>query len=376
MSHYDFIITGGGVSGLSLVYHMLHSSLGACSILVVEQRPLDQDDHALSFWSVGPTLFDPVIFRSWGQIQFNSDGFSTLIDLGSYRYHTIRNTDYAAFIHDELSTCPTVDCVTGTVEGIKDGSDCARVRVNSEEHTCQWVFDSRRVSLPSGRHIALNQQFKGWQIETPLAEFNPQTVTLFDLRVTQENGLCFFYLLPYSERQALVECVQLHPGDPDGLLKGYIEDTLGIHAYRLLSTEGGVTPLTDFQYPRRVGHRVVTIGVQGGRVKPSTGYAFMRIQRDSEAIVRSLIAANHPFDIPQDPPFYRFGDETLLNMMQTYGQQVKPFYTALFKNNPIERVFHFLDEAATTRENLALMRSIPLHLLWRSLIKAASQTIK
>jgi lycopene beta-cyclase len=46
---------------------------------------------------------------------------------------------------------------------------------------------------------------------------------------------------------------------------------------------------------------VLAIGVNGGRIKPSTGYAFSRVQADSEAIVQSLLTHGHPFALPAGP---------------------------------------------------------------------------
>ena len=82
-------------------------------------------------------------------------------------------------------------------------------------------------------------------------------------------------------------------------MRDYLETVLGIKEYRIVATEGGVNPLTDQPFPRRLGRRIMTIGIPGGRVKPSSGYAFWRIQQDSAAIVRSLLQVEHPFDVPR-----------------------------------------------------------------------------
>jgi lycopene beta-cyclase len=375
MEYFDFIIAGGGVSGLSLATHLAHSSLGGGSILVVEPNELSKKDHALSFWCDHPTPFDKVIKRSWTRLRFRSENFDRSFDLGDYRYCTMRRADYIGFIRQELAGCAKVEFLQGSIDQIEDGDSCARVSANGREFTGEWVFDSRfrlsELKPEPGRYTSLRQHFKGWEIEMSEAAFDPHTATLFDLRLPQKNELRFIYLLPFSERHALVEYVLLSPEDYDETIRSYIENTLGIQDYQILSKEGGVTPLSDQPFPRQAGRRVMNIGVRGGRVKPSSGYAFMRIQRDSAAIVRSLLKTGRPFDIPADARLYRFCDATLLRIMQQHGEYVKPIYTALFKNNPIERVFHFLDETASPSENLALALSLPLPLFWRALLQVA-----
>lgn len=377
MEQYNFIIAGGGVSGLSLAYQMAHSQLADCSILVIEPRIHSQQDHALSFWTDQPTPFDPIISRSWSRLQVISEDRARSIDLGGYHYNTLRSGDFSNFIRQELSTCPNIVFLQASVDQIRDGAACAQVWAEGNEFSGQWVFDSRfRIAdfdPDTTRYHSLRQHFKGWLIETKDAAFNPNSATLFDFRVPQSRELRFFYVLPYSDRRALVEYVLLSPENYDETIRSYIENTLGVRDYQILSKEGGVTPLSNYPFPRQAGRRVMAIGIQGGRVKPSSGYAFTRIQRDSAAIVRSLVRTGRPFDISGDAPFYRFCDSTLLQIMRKHGETVKPIYLALFENNPIDRIFHFLDETASPIENINLMLSLPLRLFWEGLFQVTCQ---
>ncbi|HVN55209.1 MAG TPA: lycopene cyclase family protein [Anaerolineaceae bacterium] len=377
MPDYDFIIAGGGVSGLSLAFHLACSPLRGSSILVIDPNERPGRDHALSFWCDHPTPFDPVISHSWGRLALSDEYGLQEFDLGSYRYCSLRRAALTAFIHQELAACPGIEFLPGRGLEIDDDADCAQVRVGGGRTVRgRWVFDSRflpaDLSVDPRRHISLCQHFQGWEIETSEAAFDPRTVTLFDFRVPQKKDLRFQYLLPYSERRALVEYVLLSPDRCEETLRGYVETTLGIHSYRILAREGGVTPLTDAPFPRRAGQRVMNIGIRGGRVKPTAGYAFTRILRDSQAIVASLTKNGHPFAVPAGSAFYQFCDGALLRVMRDHGETVQPIYSALLTKNPIERVFRFLDEEAAPGENLALMLSLPLGYFWQALLQTAS----
>jgi lycopene beta-cyclase len=102
----------------------------------------------------------------------------------------------------------------------------------------------------------------------------------------------------------------------------------------------------------------MNIGTRGGRVKPSSGYAFTRIQRDSAAIVRSLLKHGHPFDVPSDPRFYRLCDSLMLHVMHRHSDWLVPLFVRLFERNPIERILSFLDEHALPGQNLRLTMSL------------------
>ena len=181
-------------------------------------------------------------------------------------------------------------------------------------------------------------------------------------------------MLPLSECHALVESVlcttaPLSWEACERAVRVYLATVLGIKAYSIRREERGMSPLTDWPSPRQTGRRIMTIGTQGGRIKPSTGYAFIRMQEDSSAIVRSLLKVGHPFSVPPGPRRYRFFDSVMLEIMAHHGERIQPIFTALFEHNRAERIFHFLDEVASLRENCLMIPSLPPQLLWQTLLR-------
>jgi lycopene beta-cyclase len=57
----------------------------------------------------------------------------------------------------------------------------------------------------------------------------------------------------------------------------------------------------------------------------------------------------------------------MLKVMTHHGEQLKPIFTALFKNNPIKRVFRFLDEKTNLWDNLLLIASLPSRIFLQTL---------
>jgi lycopene beta-cyclase len=378
MKSYDIIIVGGGASGLSLATHLSHSPLRDRSILIVEKDAKDHNDRTWCFWSNKPTFFDDIVYRSWSQLQVLGDHFEKTLDLHEYHYDMIRGIDFYHFAHQVASKCPSMEFLLGNVELIKDGEQQASVQIDGEQFAGTWVFDSRfdwPAFKPDPIHYhTIKQQFKGWEIEATGQPFNPQVATFLDFRTPLTNGIHFLYVLPFSEHHALVESV-LCTTTPvrwercDEVLQDYLKSMLGIKTYAILREEQGINPLTDWRFPRHLGKHIMAIGNHGGMIKPSTGYAFLRMQTDSSAIINSLRKVGHPFNIPSSPRRYRYFDAVMLEIMSQHAERIEPLLLSLFKQNPARSIFRLLDEVATLGENLLMMPSLPPQLLWQALLQ-------
>jgi lycopene beta-cyclase len=365
MQYYDFIIAGGGCAGLSLAYSLIHSPLRDRSILIIDRDDKDQNDRTWAFWTDQATPFQPIVQHTWQSLRFISNNTERLISTDPWRYLMIRGDDWYGHIRSMLAQRPNVTWLKAPIKRFEDQEDGALVWVNGgESYHGQWVFDST-FSLVDfepdlSRTLYLQQHFKGWYIETEDDHFNSSAATIFDFRTPQEDEMRFFYVLPTSPRAALIEYVGLHLVDFDVLLDQYIREVLGVGAYRVVSDEIGITPLTDHRFSRRASRHVMTVGIQGGLAKPSTGYAYTRIQNDSSAIARSLVARGHPFDVPETSRLvYRWLDAVMLEVMQRNPTCLRTTFQAMFNKNPGPRIFRFLDERASAADILRLIMTLP-----------------
>lgn len=373
---YDFAILGGGAAGLSLALEVVDSPLKDSSILIVEKDAKDTNDRTWCFWADQPTRYDGLARQVWPRLRFQSDGLDQTWELSPLRYQMVRGLDFYNYARAELAK-HAVTFVNGLAE-VEDGPENATLHLGGGSYAAHWAFDSHiRPSdiLPEPRrHHYLKQHFTGWEIESAAPVFDPHTVTLFDLRTPQRGGVTFFYILPFSPTRALVEYTlfsgQVLPdGEYEDALRSYLATTLGLKDYRLLEREQGVIPMTDHPFPRRLGKHVLTIGTRGGRVKPSTGYAFARIQRDSRRIVASLLRHGHPFAIPPDRLRSRFYDSLLLDVFTKEPDLGRPILASIFARNPPQRVLRFLDDSSSIWEDLQILRSPPAGPFLRAVLR-------
>jgi lycopene beta-cyclase len=175
----------------------------------------------------------------------------------------------------------------------------------------------------------------------------------------------FMYLLPVSRTESLVEYTlfssELLPREEyEAEIRAYMETHFPGVGYEVAETEDGIIPMTEQPFPRRGGQRIMYTGTKGGRVKASTGFAFHRTQRDSQAIVDSLRETGQPFHADQPPARYRTFDAMLLSLLHRRGEWVAHrVWPDLFEKNPLPRLWRFLNEEGDLKENVALMNTVP-----------------
>ena len=378
-THYDFIIAGGGLAGLSLACHLARTPLCGRSILIVDQDPKRQNDRTWGFWADKPTLFDGVVSHTWDQLLVaGPESAPHTARLQTYRYKVIRGIDIYADARRQLQDRPNVTFLQGTIEAIEDGRDAARICVDGKELTGAWIFDSLPPRFERDAPFqVLKMHFHGWEVLTPSASFDPETVTFMDFRTPQEGEMRFFYVLPYAADRALVEFTvfsqRVLPRQAyEDALRQYLASVLQVTDYAIDAEESGAVPITDNPLERSLGRRVMAIGARAGRIKPSTGYAYVRIQKDCEKIIDSLLLYGHPFNVTDDPDLYDVMDAVLLKVIAQQGDFLSTAFESLFAHNTMDEILRFLDEVASPREVLELISAMPP----QAFIKAAVEVMR
>ena len=363
-NQFAYIIAGGGAAGLSLAYHLGRAGLHDRPILLLDQAPKQRNDRTWCFWEVGAGAFEPVVARSWDRLWFYGEDHTAQIAIAPYRYKLIHGSDFYRFMDDWLATQPNVTRRYGQIERLDDHANGVTVTVDGQTYTGDWAFSSlyRPALVPPG-YIYWLQHFKGWVITTPTPVFDPSAATFMDFRIEQGNEVRFVYVLPSSERTALVEYTLFSPALAeqtlyDTGLRHYIATHLGLSDYAIEHVEYGVIPMTDQPFVRRPSPHVMMIGTAGGMTKASTGFTFQRIQRQSQQIAASLQATNQPFYA--EPRFNRHAllDSVLLHVLDASRVSGKTFFSQLFSRNSPRQVLRFLDEDSTLQEDLAMMLTV------------------
>lgn len=365
---YNYIIAGGGCAGLSLAYRLQRLSQ-PFRLLLIDQERKERNDRTWCFWHALQPPYEELVSHRWSNIAIQSHTKTIACDPAPYRYCMIRGADFYRHVNDALDSDPRITRLYGSVDTITDGKDYAEAMVDGVPHRGQLLFDStfkprELVATIPPKELIL-QHFYGQFVEFDEPIFDPSVATLFDFRTTTDKEMQFIYLLPFSTTHALLEHTIFSPRPyPEDYyrreLEHYTEHYLRGASYRIIEEERGVIPMTAHHFPRRLGRRIVAIGTKGGRVKPATGFAFLRIQRDADQIAQLLEqGGGHLARIPRDRLLYRVMDAMLIEVIRRHPNRAQALFIRLFARNPIQRIFALLDEELSFGSALRLMATMP-----------------
>ena len=366
-NHYNYIITGAGCAGLSLLMRMLkHPFFDDKKILVIDQSKKITNDRTWCFWEKEPGIFEPIIHNQWKRVNFFSDTYSSILDLSPYQYKMIHAIDLYSYVKQASASRTNIEWRYAIVKSVNGNTDRATVELETESFTADYIFNSilfEQPKAPKGKYY-LRQHFKGWVIETKEPHFDPALATLMDFRVSQKHGTTFIYLMPTSSTSALVEYTLfteslLEKEEYENALRDYILSYLHITDYTIIQEEFGVIPMTNIQFPLQEG-RVIYTGIAGGQAKGSSGYVFQFIQKRAEQIIESLITGTQ-LSLQKtwnDKKFHLY-DSVLLNVLQSRKMNGDEIFSRIFQKNPPRRVLRFLDNESNLWEDLQIMRSVP-----------------
>jgi lycopene beta-cyclase len=373
--HADYVIAGAGASGLLLADAILREpALNDKTLLLLDRAPKTTNDRTWCFWERGDNPLEDVIHRRWSKLGVFGDGVARVFDPVPYRYKMLRGIDFYQHMDARVGDASRVTRLYGQISDLRQGADSASVTIDGRTLTGRFVFNSLPPPLPDGaQHHNLLQHFMGWVIETEDDRFDPDVATLMDFRIAQPDGTRFVYVLPLDARRALVEFTVfsgalLERAEYVRALRDYIEGTLKIDEFRIAHDEFGVIPMTDAPYPRG-GGSVMNIGTAGGATKPSTGYTFLRAQRQARKIAAQLAATGDPFYAePIAERRFKVFDSTLLNVLDKNRQGGAAVFANLFEHNPPALIFKFLDEDTTLAEDLRVMASVDIPVFTKALL--------
>ncbi|WP_431949838.1 lycopene cyclase family protein [Actinacidiphila sp. bgisy167] len=383
----DVLIVGAGAAGLSLARRLTASAKpddhAPPSVIIVEpprESLVRSPDRTWCFWESEPGEYDDsLVTARWNRLRITTRDGRRMLVPSQRAYKMIRSVDFLREVGGALANRPCVRMVEATVTGVRDTCGGADVSASDSSGrpirlSARWVFDSRPPQAMPAARTTLLQHFRGWFVTTREERFEPDVADLMDFRTRQpERGLSFAYVLPFSPREALVEYTEfsdapLPESTYDAALEAYLDSSLPLGGFHVTGIEQGVIPMTDGDFPRRDGEHVFRIGVAGGATRPSTGYAFAAIQRQSAAIAAAWRAGRIPEPPQAHAARHRLMDAVMLRALAT-GRAGPAFFEDLFRRNPPDRVLRFLDGTSTPRDEWRIGLSTPVPAMLRSLLE-------
>jgi lycopene beta-cyclase len=362
-SHYDYLILGAGGSGRWLALEMHRAGLhNTCRIAIVERDAKTTNDRTWCFWlsENDDQFLEDIIQHKWTHNQHKGRTFA----MAPYRYCYVPSSVFYQ------KTDALVPIIRTDVLEVKEHSSRVEVLTTSGLLTADKVF----TSLQMENTFDFYQSFYGWKLRWDRPVFDASAVRLMDFKLPQNKETQFVYVLPFSDREALVEVtrfsknhISLH--EAEKLRDGYLQS----HSdYEVLETESGSIPMSAALDEGRRYHslerRLIPIGMRGGATKPTTGYTFLRMRDHARQIVEALVN-NNPLPTTQRKWRFRFYDRLLLDVLKRHPERGKDNFTRLFDHVPHGLILRFLEENTTLWEEMTMFKALPKRLFIRALIR-------
>jgi len=345
MKEFDYIIIGGGCSGLSLAYELeIFDKLKDKTLAIIEPRKDYKRDKTWSFWKVFSHNFDDCVKKSWNNFTINTPNETKYIDCPSTPYQSI---DSGLFYEKILSRLR----LNKNIYFFKN--------INEVDTTNSFIFNS--VPKLENMQNELWQHFCGVEIETDNDFFDDEIFNLMDFACDQRNRVHFFYTLPFTKRSALIETTWISDlndeklKDYDNQIDDYLSKHLNIRNCKINYKETGAIPL--FRQNNKKKFNEIYIGTAGGMTRLSTGYTFLNIQEQSKYI-RENIENIKNVNLYKIQSKYDFLDKILLRVLKNNSAEMGNIFFRVF-NSKSETAINFLSNKSNFFEDLEIIFKMP-----------------
>ena len=345
MKEFDYIIIGGGCAGLSLAYELeIHEKFKNKTLAIIEPRNDYIRDKTWSFWKVAAHNFEDCVKHSWSNLSVNIPNQTKYVQCDNSPYQSI---DSGLFYEKIINTLKK----NTNINFFKN--------INEISTENSFIFNS--VTNVSDSKNDLWQHFSGIEIETNKDVFDNQIFNLMDFDCEQRDSVHFFYTLPFSTKNALIETTWIsdlnHPSNQDYSiqLEDYIKNKLKIKNYEIKFKETGAIPLFHPQNIKKINQ--MEIGTAGGMTRLSTGYTFMNIQSQSKYIRENFenIQKVNNFTVNSK---YKFLDNIFLKVLKKNSEKMPEIFFKMFNCSP-STVINFLSNKSNIFEDISIILKMP-----------------
>ena len=360
---YDLAFAGAGLAAVSLAVR-LAALPDPPKIILLDPRTEFPRDRTWCHWQLHETPFDHAITHRWHRCTVRTPTVSTVaaataptpyIRIPADRLHQI-----AA---EKLTASPHVTILRGvSVHTIDQHPDHTTLHLSDGQHiTAAWTLDSRP---PENDQAPWRQIFRGLELHSPEANLDTTTVTLMDFQSADSGGIRFFYVPPLDPQTALVEDTWLVPSGKSPTFSNeeilsYARKNLSATTWQIRHQEEGNLPMGLLR-DLKIKNRIIPWGTAAGAIRPSSGYAFSRIQRASETMTQYWSQHRSPAPaITHESRLLAWLDRVFLRAMTLHPERVPTYFTRLFDRVPPDALLRFLESEPRPADILQVMRALP-----------------
>lgn len=342
----DATIIGAGLSGLLLANAL--ADAGDRSIELYD-KGAPRPNHIWGYWDAGETYLETprrLARGTWQNWQIVSPAGCATLKGHRSSYRAIASADYEAQLKAQIDASVT------SIKRALSGQDAAQTDLP--------LYDTAHYDAPQD---CLLQHFGGIEVTADSDCFDPDTAILMDFRVTQSNGIHFIYLLPFSERHALVESTMFsRTVQQQDWYAAQINAYLTTH-YRYVNftqtaREHGVIPMAQLRH----SGAGMGVGLAGGALRASSGYAFFQIHRQIDTLAQTGRLR------PGTSRLERWMDQVFLRVLTRFPARAPDIFLAMAQHLQGDDFAAFMNGQARLTTLLRVIMAVPKTPFLRSVL--------
>ncbi|MFK0731211.1 MAG: lycopene cyclase family protein, partial [Gloeotrichia echinulata HAB0833] len=218
------------------------------------------------------------------------------------------------------------------------------------------------------------QSFFGQEISCSSKIFDRRVPDLMSFLPSFDDGVAFSYILPFSETEGLLETTVFGPQiltikDFKERQNGLVEKITKGNPFEVGRCEYGALPMGHFKANGPSLETYFKVGNTSGSLRPSTGFAFQRIQKWAEACSKSIRNGSGPLHYMPDPWHIRMMDYLFLRVIREDPRLGSTLFYNIFKKARPDQVIRFLSDQGTWGDCASIIAALPSEPFFRMLLK-------
>jgi lycopene beta-cyclase len=334
--------------------------------LILESRTEYIHDRTWCFWGHPEAEMQELVSHRWNNFSISTAADRIVRHCPESPYQMIPSGAFYSAAQERIARAPGMELLLGTdvTTDLSKSGGLWSLMSGKGELSAKWIVDTRPVTARGQTQPHLWQSFLGREIETEEDCFDPDCAELMDFTECTPTQILFLYLLPLARNRALVEVTvfdrhPLNPRELESPLQSLLEKRLGGGLFSVWRSEHGILPMGH--PPATPGGETgsVRAGLTAGGARPSTGYAFQRIQRWARACAAAIERARAPLGHAADPIIPRAMDDLFLRVLRARPELAPELFLLLFRKVDPVRIARFMSDRGRLSDYAAVIAALP-----------------
>jgi lycopene beta-cyclase len=338
--------------------------------LLLESRKVYENDRTWCFWGLPNAAYSEMANHEWAQLTIQSTKEKVSFDCAFAPYQILASQTFYEHSVQAIARNALLDIRmdSAILKEPHYQEGWWHLETASGPLRAKALVDTRPRPMESLKNTKLWQSFLGYEIDSNEAIFDPKIAQLMDFYQANTEFVGFNYVLPQSEKKALIEfTIFAHrpylPSELQSRLDQSVAQYLNGADFKIVRKESGLIPMgipSENVLASNPTHpSYVHVGLTAGGARPATGYAFQRIQEWAIECVAAIKKTGLPISHRNDSYLIKKMDDIFLNVICNNPDLGPELFMDLFAKVESRRLVRFLSDKGHLLDYLAVVRALP-----------------